>query len=177
MEPIREAVLDGLMGQLARGDRAAFASLYAALRPRALRLAEARLGKSDAADVAQAALLKVFARASDFTPGRPCLPWFYAIVSNEIQAARRQTARLNLDDDAVERTLDKAPDAENQLLSRELERALDLAVDSLDEHGANAIRAMLGRAPMPDVNPVTFRKRVSRAYARLRLILGGHDGG
>lgn len=178
MEPLREAVLDPLMSRLARGDRSAFEPLYVALRPRAVRLAEVRLGKEHAADVAQAALLKVFSRASDFTPGRPCLPWFYAIVANEIRAARRRTARFLPDDGASELVVDEEQDAEARLIARELERALELAVDALDDDGANAIRAMLGRAPLPDgVNGATFRKRVSRAYAKLRLLLGGHDVG
>ena len=71
---LRETDLDALMGRLASGERAAFVPLYGALWPRALRLARARLGADGAADVAQSALLKVFARASEFVPGRPCLP-------------------------------------------------------------------------------------------------------
>jgi len=165
------------MGRLALGDRSAFDPLYSILRPRALRLAEARLGKTEAADVAQTALLKVFSRASEFIPGRPCLPWFYAIVANEIRSCQRQGAKFKLDERAIERVVDNVPNAEDQLLSHELERALDLALESLDDDGANAILAVLGRGPVPSVNPVTFRKRVSRAYAKLRLILGGQDVG
>jgi len=175
VEPVREAVLDPLMARLARGDRSAFDPLYGVLRPRALRLAEARLGKAEAPDVAQTALLKVFSRASEFIPGRPCLPWFYAIVANEIRSCQRRGARFRSDERAVESALDDGPNPEARLLAHELERALDLAVESLDEDGADAIRAVLGRRPVPNVNPVTFRKRVSRAYARLRLILGGQD--
>jgi RNA polymerase sigma-70 factor, ECF subfamily len=175
VEPVREAALDLLMGRLARGDRAAFDPLYAILRPRAVRLAEARLAQADAADVAQTALLKVFSRASDFTPGRPCLPWFYAIVSNEIRTAQRRAIKFKDDASAIEKAVDHAPSAEQELLSRELERALALALESLDEDGINAIAAMLGAGPVPSVSPVTFRKRISRAYAKLRLIIGGQD--
>src|SRR5271169_2868791 len=60
-----EAELDTLMDRLADGDRAAFDPLYTALRPRAVRLARARLGDAHAEDVAQAVLLRVFARASE----------------------------------------------------------------------------------------------------------------
>jgi len=163
------------MARLARGERAAFDPLYRALRPRALRLAQARLGADGSVDVAQSALLKVFARASEFTPGRPCLPWFYAIVANEIRAARRAWGRLVHEERALAARPDEADDAELQLLARELERSLELAIDALDEEAARAIRAALGRAPAPAVSAVTFRKRVSRAYAKLRLALGGHD--
>jgi RNA polymerase sigma-70 factor (ECF subfamily) len=174
--PAREADLDGLMSRLATGDRSAFDALYTALRPRALRLVTVRLGQEHAADVTQAALLKVFASASDFEPGRPCLPWFYAVVANEIRSARRRDARLvatEIGDDAL---VDERH-AEEQLLERELSRALEVAIDALDADAANAIRALLGLEPLPDVAPATFRKRVSRAYAKLRLLLGGQDAG
>jgi len=174
---IREADLDPLMARLARGDRSAFDELYTTLQPRALRLAEAKLGAGRGADVAQSALLKVFSRASDFEPGRPCLPWFYAIVANEIRSARRKEARLVADPTAGEGVVAEDATAEDQLLARELERSLRLAIDGLDDDAAAALRAMLGLAPLPSTSPVTFRKRVSRAYAKLRLALGGHDVG
>jgi RNA polymerase sigma-70 factor (ECF subfamily) len=172
---VREAELDRLMGQLARGDRSAFEPLYFELRPRAIRLARKRLGESDANDVAQNALLKIFSRASEFTPGRPCLPWFYAIVANEIQSSRRRQARFTDHDEVLQNKAIGEDDAEAQLVAREMERALELAIDELDEDGANAINAMLGNAPLPNLSAATFRKRVSRAYAKLRLLLGGHD--
>jgi RNA polymerase sigma factor (sigma-70 family) len=170
----READLDAWMSRLAGGDRSAFEPLYAALRVRARRFARMRIGEQGADDVTQGALLKVFARASEFTPGKPCLPWFYAIVVNEIRAAQRKDARLvptELADDAIA----SVDDAESQMIERELARALELAVESLDVDAANAIAAVLGRAPMPACAPATFRKRVSRAYAKLRLVLGVND--
>lgn len=177
MPPTREADLDGLMAGLARGDRSAFAPLYEALRPRAQRLVAMRLGPAAAQDVAQAALMNLFAHASDFEPGRPCLPWFYAIVANEIRAARRSDARVVVSDgDAFAELSDDADaDAEAQLLARELARAVEVAIDSLDVESANAIHALLGRAPLPPIPAATFRKRVSRAYSKLRLLLGGND--
>ena len=162
----READLDELMARLANGDRSAFEPLYAALRPRALRVASP--------DVAQAALLKVFANASEFEAGRPCLPWFYAVVANELRAARRREARdipMPIADDALVHD----DNGEKALAARELERALELAIDALDPDSANAINSLLGRAPLPDIAAPTFRKRVSRAYAKLRVLLGGHD--
>jgi RNA polymerase sigma-70 factor (ECF subfamily) len=172
-DTLREAELDALMGRLAHGERAAFAPLYTALRPRAIRLARARLGPHVAADVAQSALLKVFARASEFVPGRPCLPWFYAVVANEIRSARRVR---HGDEEPRDDALVDRDDGETQLAARELERALSLAIDSLDDASAEAVAAMLGRVPRPLVSAETFRKRLSRAYGRLRLLLGEHDG-
>jgi RNA polymerase sigma-70 factor (ECF subfamily) len=174
MADAREADLDAWMSRLAGGDRSAFEPLYVALRTRARRLASRRLGETVSDDVTQSALLRVFARASEFTPGKPCLPWFYAIVVNEIRAAQRKDARLvasEIRDDAIV----AEDDAESQMIDRELGRALELAVESLDEQDAIAIAAVLGRAPVPACAPATFRKRVSRAYAKLRLILGVND--
>ena len=166
------------MSRLARGDRGAFDGLYGALGPRALRVARLRVGDAEAQDVAQQVLERMFARAGEFTPGRPCLPWFYAILSNELQATRRRQARLLLDEAAADRVV--APDdtgAETMLLQRELERALESAVADLDDHAAAAIAALLGRGTPPDVKPATLRKRLSRAYTKLRLLLGGIDVG
>jgi len=173
--PIREAELDALMGRLATGDRTAFDPIFRALRPRALRFAQTRIGDGSATDVAQSALLKVFARASEFVPGRPCMPWFYAIVANEIQSHRRRNARLVLDDASAEGRLVDANDPETQLVDRELRRALEVAIECLDDDASNAIRAALGQAPVPSVAAATFRKRLSRAYAKLRVLLGGHN--
>lgn len=174
MVEAREADLDAWMSRIASGDRSAFEPLYAALRVRARRFALMRVGEQAADDVTQSALLKVFARAREFTPGKPCLPWFYAIMVNEIRAAQRKDARLvatDLADDAIV----SSDDAESQMIERELARALELAVDSLDDEAAAAIAAVLGRAPLPACAAATFRKRVSRAYAKLRLILGVND--
>lgn len=173
MELVREADLDALLGRLAVGDRSAFEPLYLALRPRAVRLARARLGSGDAEDVAQTALLKVFSRASEFTPGRPCLPWFYAVVANEIQSVRRRKVHDANHGPVPTDIASTEQDAETELVTRELERALELAIDSLDNEAAQSINAVLGRAPIPAVSPATFRKRVSRAYAKLRMLLGG----
>jgi len=62
---------------------------------------------------------------------------------------------------------------EDALLERELLRALEQAIDELDDVSAEAIRAQLGRSVRPALESPTFRKRVSRAYLRLRLLLEG----
>lgn len=171
---MREAELDTLMDRLAGGDRSAFDPLYEALRPRAARLVAMRLRAELVPDVVQSALLQVFAHASDFCPGRPCLPWFYAIVANEIRGAARRHARdvpTELADDA----LVDPREPESALVARELHEALHEAIAALDDDAASAIRAVLGLHAPPAIARAAFRKRVSRAYARLRLMLRGHD--
>lgn len=169
---LREAELDLLMSRLAAGDRSAFALLYSELQPRALRLARRRVGDAEGADVAQQVLERVFARASEFAPGRSCLAWFYGILANELTAARRRQARLVLVDPPADELATDDGGAEAQLLARELDQALAAAVEQLDGDAAAAIAALLERSPPPHVKPATFRKRLSRAYARLRLLLG-----
>jgi RNA polymerase sigma factor (sigma-70 family) len=173
----REAELDELMSRLARGDRVAFDGLYAALGERALRVARLRVGDADAADVCQQVLERVLSRASDFEPGRPCLPWFYAILANELRAQRRRRARVVLDESAATNQIAVDADAEAQLLERELRRALDAAVAELDADSAAAIASLLGESPPPHIRPATLRKRISRAYAKLRLLLGANHVG
>jgi RNA polymerase sigma factor (sigma-70 family) len=172
-----ERELDALMGRLADGDRAAFDPLFAALHPRAVAAARLRLEGSDADDAAQQALLRVFARASEFTPGRPALPWFYAIVANEVHTLARRCARRRgreLPGEASERVA-AADDPERELLGAEICASLRAAIASLDVPSAEAIRSLLGEAPRPEVEAPAFRKRVSRAYARLRVLLGGRS--
>ncbi len=175
-----ERELDALMARLAEGDRRAFDPLFRALHPRAVRVARARLGlvtgdrEALAEDVAQAALVRVFARATEFEQGRPVLPWFYAVVANEIRAVTRaRDARHGALDEGLEATLIASDDPERLLADRELHAALDLAIVALDAPSADAIASLLGRAARPDVAKAAFRKRVSRAYARLRVLLGG----
>lgn len=171
MGDVSEASLDALMVRLAGGDRSAFEPLFRALHPRALRLARARLLPHRADDVAQTSLLKVFANAHRFAPGRAVLPWFYAIVGNEIRAASRQARRHETVDDPDAQASEQR-DAEAALLERELLGALEQAIATLDEQAAQAIRAQLGETERPALPPMTYRKRVSRAYARLRVLLG-----
>ncbi len=170
MEAGEESALDACMARLARGEREAFDPLFRALAPRAERLARLRLDPQAAQDVTQSSLLKVFAHAHEFTPGRSVLAWFYAIVSNEIHAARRPLRShdsLGEHDAAAE-----TRSAEELLLESELARALEAAIDELDADASTAIHALLGRGPKPEIEPASLRKRISRAYARLRALLG-----
>jgi DNA-directed RNA polymerase specialized sigma24 family protein len=175
VEDAREDDLDALMARLADGDRAAFDPLFRELHPRAVRLARLRLGEADALDAAQSALVKVFARANEFTPGHPALPWFYAVAANEVHAIARRgktavarEARKEGDDVAV--THD---DPEQLLAKAELRAAVAAAIDALDPASAAAIAALLGDVEIPALSPAAQRKRISRAYARLRRLLGG----
>jgi RNA polymerase sigma-70 factor (ECF subfamily) len=170
-----EDELDAWMARLSRGERAAFDPLFRALYPRALRLSRIRLADDQARDAAQSVMMKVFARASEFEPGKPVLPWFYAAAANEIQTAHRRAAAHagRAAAEASAHDLPAAEDPERLVLERELRACLARAIESLDEASAEAIACLLEDRPLTGVSAPAFRKRVSRAYAKLRLLLRG----
>jgi RNA polymerase sigma-70 factor (ECF subfamily) len=163
------------MARLAQGERTAFDPLFRALYPRALRLARVRLSAEQAADAAQTVMMKVFARASDFEPGKPVLPWFYAAAANEIHGMRRRAIKQGQRavDEARAHALPSDDDPERELLAQELHGALERAIASLDDASAEAIACLLDDRPCPGVSASALRKRVSRAYAKLRILLRG----
>jgi RNA polymerase sigma-70 factor (ECF subfamily) len=168
-----EANLDALMARLADGDRSAFDPLFRVLHPRAVRLAKLRLADADALDAAQSALEKVFARASEFTPGRPVLPWFYAIAANEVHGSSRRAGVANRREGGALEVIAAGDDPEQALGRAELRAAVAEAIDLLDPASTAAIAALLGDAELPAAaTAAAQRKRVSRAYARLRHLLG-----
>jgi RNA polymerase sigma factor (sigma-70 family) len=168
-----ESALDAWMMRLASGERDAFDPLFRALYPRAVRLARSRVGEAMAADVAQSTMTKLFSRASEFEPGRAVLPWFYAIAANEVRAASRSVRREARDDGAASDALIAEGDVERELMDEELTRALNGAIEALDAPSAEAIHALLGRGPAPAIAAAALRKRISRAYVRLRKLLLG----
>lgn len=177
MSPTREpteAELDALMDRLSDGDRDAFTPLFRALLPRARRVAARRLDPTRADEVAQTSMMKLFTRAASFAPGRPVLPWFYAVVANEVRAELRRGRAAHVE--VPDALADPAGRADDALAERELRRALQQSVDALDPVSAEAIAVLLGEAAPAPVAPAAHRKRLSRAYARLRALLGGHHG-
>lgn len=169
------------MDRLADGDRAAFTPLFASLHPRVLAIARRRLGSADAADAAQRVLVAVFSRATEFERGRPFLPWFWAIVANEVHglARRRRLEQVRETELEAASLAMSTSDPEIELVEAEMRANLRRAIDDLDPLSAAAIRAQLGDAPATasplssETSPAALRKRLSRAYARLRLLLGG----
>jgi RNA polymerase sigma-70 factor (ECF subfamily) len=169
------------MDRLAEGDRSAFTPLFAALHPRVLAVAQRRLGRADgadAADVAQRVLVAVFARAAEFERGRPFLPWFWAIVANELHGLSRRHRRdgVRVTDLEAAAGVVSSSNPELEVIEAEMRANLRRAIDDLDPASAEAIRAQLGDTtalPADAASPAALRKRVSRAYARLRLLLGG----
>lgn len=172
MDSAERRELSRWMARLADGDREAFTPLFDRLWPllrafttRALRHA------ADADDVAQRALVSVFARASAYDRDRDALAWALGIAAWECRTLRRARSRRR------EQPLAPCHDApttgaspEQRLLDDELAAAFAAVVGSL----ASADRIALGlddgdgdaRGPASPAQ----RKRKQRALLRLRAL-------
>ena len=166
---------------LADGDRAAFPPLYLRLWPLLRGFAARALGPAgaaDADDVAQEALLRVFARASEFDCERDALAWVLGIAGYQIRTVRKQRSRRREEPESVlARHGALEPSPEDRAVRADLERALDAALLSLPAADAATLVAY-ARGERPDLPAATFRKRVERALRRLRSTwrtAHGHD--
>jgi RNA polymerase sigma-70 factor (ECF subfamily) len=131
-------------------------------------LAARCLPSGDAEDAAQEALLRVFARASEFDPGRDALAWILGVAAWQIRTQRTKRRRRREDalDDAAARR-DPAGSPEDAAIDRDRTAALDRALAQMIPSDAETLIAY-ARGERPDLPGPTFRKRVERALARLR---------
>ena len=151
------------------GDRTAFDAVYTALWPLFLGLARRELGADapDADDVAQEALLKLFAHIGRFDVERDALAWALGIIGFEIRTARNRTLRRReTSANTAGSPPDPAPGPEAVALARDLQATATAVLGRLRPTDIEVLeRAARGeREPGP-----TFRKRLERAVSRLRL--------
>ncbi len=157
------------MARLADGERSAFQPVYEAIWPLVRRFADRSLaGSADAEDVAQEALLKVFARASEFDRERDALSWALGIVAYECRTFRRRAARQRENSASAEPTA-AARNPEESLVERELEAAALEVLGTLRPQDVDTILIATREAERPAISAATFRKRLQRATARLRV--------
>jgi len=168
LDPARDALQRDLTA-LARGDRTAFDPVFRRAWPLARGLAARCLPSGDAEDAAQEALLRVFARASEFDPGRDALAWILGITAWQIRTHRTKRRRRREDalGPAAARRL-AAGSPEEAAIDRDLAAALDRALAQMAPSDAETLIAY-ARGERLDLPGPTFRKRVERALARLRL--------
>lgn len=181
MDGLERRRLQEDLSRLADGDRDAFHPVFHALWPLLRRFA-GRMLRDDslAEDVAQQTLLKVFSHAARFDTRRDALSWVLAIAANECRATRRWRQRRReepLTTDATARA--GAADTEETLLAAEMREVLHGALTGLGPEDLRTLLiAVTGAARDPDLRPATFRKRLQRATARLRLAFrAGHSDG
>jgi RNA polymerase sigma-70 factor (ECF subfamily) len=160
------AQLQAGLVRLLDGDRTAFASVYASLWPVFLGMARRQLPSVDAEDVAQEALVKLFARISEFDPERDALSWSLGVIAFELRTARQRRVRRREDLGAPvdPAALDASPEA--ALVARDLEAAAASLLGTLRPADVEVLQlaARGERPPGP-----TFRKRLERALTRFRF--------
>lgn len=163
--------------RLADGDRSAFDSVFEQLWPVFRRFTQRALrGVPEADDVAQEALMKLFAHVSRFDPARDALAWSLAIVANECRASRRRTVRRR-EDSMPDGELSLATHSpEDALLRDELEQLLGRAIESLNPLDRETIALALNSNDRKALwESTTWRKRWQRARTRLRAAWIQHD--
>ena len=162
------------------GDRDAFARLVARHGAAATRAAAWFGAGPDTDDVVQEAFVKAWQALDRFRPDAPFRPWLLRIVANEARNRARSGRRrqwLALRSAAVS-DRDAAPSPETAALALEDREALVAALNRLEPRDREVIgyRFLLGlseaeTAEVLEVRPGTAKSRLSRAMAKLRMVL------
>src|SRR5688500_4157931 len=155
------------MSAAADGDRAAIDPLFHALWPVVVGYSTRFLDNAALAeDCAQDALVKLFGQIEHFDRERDALTWALTHATWQCRTARRRRERRAEDHVAV----DAAYDERRRLEERELVRAALDTLASLPERDRDVIAAVLTDDDelRNALAPATFRKRVERAFSRLR---------
>jgi RNA polymerase sigma-70 factor (ECF subfamily) len=156
------------MSAAADGDRASIEPLFAALWPVVLAYARRYLGDHALAeDVTQESLVKMFAQLSRFDRERDGVTWALTHATWQCRTARRARQRRGEESQVV----DPAYDARISLEERALVGAALDALAELPERDREVISASLTDDDelRRSLAPATYRKRLERALARLRL--------
>lgn len=175
MEQAERRRLNEQLVRLADGDREAFHPVFLALQPVLRRFASRQLGAAEAEDVAQEALVRVFAQASRFDPEKDGLAWALEIASWELRTRLRQRQRrreTGLDESALGRLRAPAPTPEELTLAGSADALLADVLRDLPALDQATLLAYANDERPVDVRPATFRKRVERGLRRLRRLLG-----
>lgn len=180
MEQAERRRLNEQLARLADGDREAFHPVFLVLQPIVRRFAARHLPADDAEDVAQEALVKVFAQAARFDPERDAVAWAVEIASWEVRTWRRRRQRRreeSLDEAALRARADPTPSPEDVLMASSLDAVLDDVLRTLPSLDRETLAAYANDERPADLPPATFRKRVERGLRRLRHLLGAGPAG
>lgn len=157
------------MARAADGDRAAVEPLFHALWPIVHAYTRRFLGDATLAeDCAQDALVQLFAQLERYDRSRDALAWALTLATWQCRSARRKLQRrAECDDTAPVPIVDGSTVAED----RELARAALAMLATLAPRDIEVITASItdDDALRSALEPATFRKRLERALARLRI--------
>lgn len=167
-----------------RGDRAAFARIFAFYGPR-VKAYLRRLGAEDAVaeDLTQDVLLAIWRRAQQFDRSRAALStWVYTIARNKRIDALRRERRPDFDpeDPALVGDIELAPRGDRFAESEQARRAVMQAVEKLPAAQAQLLRIFyFDEKPHSVIAdelglPLgTVKSRLRLALSKLRLLLNG----
>jgi RNA polymerase sigma-70 factor, ECF subfamily len=175
------------------GDRDAFAEIVRSYQRRVYAVAMRMTRRHEVADdIAQDTFIRAYRNLARFELGRPLLPWLHRIAVNLAinylnGAARREQALYTEDDPEGPRgragfetgAIDSDPHRalESKELAFDLERAV--ATLSPDQQAVFVLKVLEGMryeeiAATLEISQGTVMSRLSRARARLKVLLSGH---
>ncbi|WP_239024976.1 sigma-70 family RNA polymerase sigma factor [Rhodoligotrophos defluvii] len=171
-----------LVARVAKGDRDAFANLFAYYAPRLKSFMLRRVADADTAEeLVQETMLTVWNKAASFSPAKgSATAWIYTIARNlRIDRLRRQPAQTFYDvDDYDEPSAE--PTGEERLIQNEREAQIADAIEALPKDQLDVISLSyvddLSQAEIAerlDVPLGTVKSRMRLAYQKLRESLGG----
>lgn len=172
MDRSQRLELNRLMADLADGKRSAFRPLFQSALPVVQRFATRFLGDPvEADDAAQAAMLKVFERASTFRAGAEAMTWILTIAAYECRTIRQRTRRRRIDPASETVLAAVAHDTgtpEQAAVGNDLTFKVRDLLEGLSDVDQSAILVVLEDRERPDVDGATFRKRLQRALRRFK---------
>ncbi|RYH11632.1 RNA polymerase sigma factor [Tropicimonas sp. IMCC6043] len=134
---------DALLAQYAGGDRAAARILTLRLTPRVLALAVRMLGdRSEAEDVAQESMLRLWKMAPDWRPGEAQVStWLYRVAANLCTDRLRRRRGVGIEEAFGEgaEPADEQPAVEERMHADGRARALHQALSELPERQRQAV--------------------------------------
>lgn len=177
---------DEILLAVAQGERAAFATLFAHFAPR-LKTWLIRSGSSDtqAEELAQEALVKVWRKAAQFNPAHAgASTWIFTIARNlRVDLLRRQGAPMQeLDENALAELPDLAAPPDEALHAQRRERKVRAALAQLTTEQAQVIRlsyfddqAHAQIAAALGIPLGTVKSRIRLALNQLRRLIDGAE--
>ncbi len=162
----QQSEVDVLMSRLADGEREAFSALFRALWAPTLSLCGRMLNReADAADAAQAAMMKILERATEYDKKRPAMPWALGIAAWECRTLLKRQHRHKEDEGEPQQS--DAGAGADEVEQRLLVEAALHALGALSETDQQTLIATYWDTAAVGQG-ATFRKRRERALTRLR---------
>lgn len=175
---------DALLARFAEGDAMAARLLTLRLTPRVMAHAYRLLGnRTEAEDVAQEALLRLWRQAPDWRPGEAKVTtWLYRVVANLCIDRRRRARGSSVPLDAIPEPADGQASAADRMQDRARADALQSALDQLPERQRQAVvlRHIEGLAnpeiaDIMDVTVEAVESLTSRGKRALSVLLAGRQ--